>query len=123
MKLARLTAVARQVVAATQTGLPAPIRDLAVTVPVHFEPFPSEDIVDEHIDPDILGLFSGPSHGEATGSENTAPAQISLYLENLWDYAGGDIRVFRDEVRLTYLHELGHFLGWDEDDLAARGLD
>jgi predicted Zn-dependent protease with MMP-like domain len=26
-------------------------------------------------------------------------------------------------VRVTYLHELGHFLGWDEEDLAARGLD
>jgi predicted Zn-dependent protease with MMP-like domain len=26
-------------------------------------------------------------------------------------------------VRLTYLHELGHFLGWDESDLEIRGLD
>jgi predicted Zn-dependent protease with MMP-like domain len=33
------------------------------------------------------------------------------------------VEVFRDEVRLTYLHELGHYLGWDEDELAARGLD
>ncbi|MEX2043899.1 MAG: metallopeptidase family protein, partial [Opitutus sp.] len=23
----------------------------------------------------------------------------------------------------TYLHELGHYLGWDEDELTARGLD
>jgi len=26
-------------------------------------------------------------------------------------------------VRITYLHELGHYLGWDESDLEARGLD
>jgi predicted Zn-dependent protease with MMP-like domain len=32
---------------------------------------------------------------------------------------GGD---FTDEVRVTYLHELGHHLGWDEDDLEGRGL-
>jgi len=31
--------------------------------------------------------------------------------------------VFREEVERTYLHELGHYLGWDEDDVAARGLD
>jgi len=31
--------------------------------------------------------------------------------------------VYREEVRVTYLHELGHYLGWDEDDLTARGLD
>jgi len=46
-----------------------------------------------------------------------------LFLENLWDFADGDHKVFCDEVRITYLHELGHFLGWDEDDLAARELD
>jgi predicted Zn-dependent protease with MMP-like domain len=51
------------------------------------------------------------------------PAEIELFLENLWDFADGDHKVFCDEVRITYLHELGHFLGWDEDDLAARELD
>ena len=46
-----------------------------------------------------------------------------LYLNNLWDFAEGDEAVFKAEVRLTYLHELGHYLGWDEDEVAARGLD
>jgi len=44
-------------------------------------------------------------------------------MANLWDFAEGDAEAFREEVRLTYLHELGHFLGWDEDQVAARGLD
>lgn len=26
------------------------------------------------------------------------------------------------KFRLTYLHELGHYLGWDEGDLERRGL-
>jgi predicted Zn-dependent protease with MMP-like domain len=123
MKLSRLTALASQVVAATQAGLPAPIRELAGSVPVHFEAVPSKDITKEGFESDILGLFSGAAHGDDPGADNSLPAQISLYLENLWDYAGGDPRVFQEEVRLTYLHELGHFLGWDEDDLTARGLD
>jgi predicted Zn-dependent protease with MMP-like domain len=123
MKLSRLTALASRVVAATQAGLPAPIRDLAGRVPVHFEAVPSEDITLEGFEPDILGLFSGAAQGDDPGADNIIPAQISLYLENIWDYAEGDPRVFQEEVRLTYLHELGHFLGWDEEDLTARGLD
>jgi predicted Zn-dependent protease with MMP-like domain len=27
-----------------------------------------------------------------------------------------------EEIRVTALHEIGHHLGWDEDDLAERGL-
>ena len=51
------------------------------------------------------------------------PPQIVLFLENILDYAEGDPAAFRDEVRLTYLHELGHYLGWDENEIAQRGLD
>ena len=30
--------------------------------------------------------------------------------------------VYRQEVRTTYLHELGHYLGWDETDMEDHGL-
>jgi len=46
-----------------------------------------------------------------------------LFLENLWDLAGGEEKKFRDEVQTTYLHELGHYLGLDEDELTKRGLE
>ena len=51
------------------------------------------------------------------------PPQIILYLENIWDYSDGNLTSYRREVRQTYLHELGHYFGWDEDELTARGLD
>ncbi len=51
------------------------------------------------------------------------PPQIILFLENLWDLAEADQEIFRDEVHTTYLHELGHYLGLDEDDLFDRGLE
>ena len=31
--------------------------------------------------------------------------------------------IFADEVHTTFMHELGHFLGLDEDDLYERGLE
>ena len=48
---------------------------------------------------------------------------IWLFLENIWDYAGRDTAAYREEVRVTYVHELGHYLGLDEDDLEVRDLD
>jgi predicted Zn-dependent protease with MMP-like domain len=34
-----------------------------------------------------------------------------------------DETAYREEVRVTLLHEFGHFLGWDEADLFDRGLE
>jgi predicted Zn-dependent protease with MMP-like domain len=123
VKLPQLTAAAADVVGATQRQLPPEIRPLARDLPVHYEATPAADVLAEGFEPDILGLFTGSAHGEELNHDNPAPPQILLYLENLWDFAEEDLEVFREEVRLTYLHELGHYLGWDEDEIAARGLD
>ncbi|AOS44410.1 Possibl zinc metallo-peptidase [Lacunisphaera limnophila] len=124
MNFDRLTTLAREVVTAAERRLPAEVRAAAAQVPVCYEPFPNEAIVAEGWEPDILGLFVGHTHGAGLQSDETPlPPQILLFLENLWDYAEGDETLYRDEVRLTYLHELGHYLGWDEDEVASRGLE
>jgi predicted Zn-dependent protease with MMP-like domain len=124
MDFARLTASAQQVVTAAQRRLPAEVREAAAAVPVCYESVPNEGILAEGWEPDILGLFVGHEHGgEFRSDEVPLPPQILLFLDNLWDYAEGDEAIYRDEVRLTYLHELGHYLGWDEDEVARRGLE
>jgi predicted Zn-dependent protease with MMP-like domain len=124
MDFPRLVTVARQVVTAAQKRLPADVRAAAGAVPVCYEALPNEAILAEGWEPDILGMFVGHAHGEELRSDETPlPPQILLFLENIWDYAEGDDGIYRDEVRLTYLHELGHYLGWDEDEVARRGLE
>ena len=123
MKFPRLVEIAADTVTAAQRKLPPEIRPLALAVPVHYEHGPDAEILAEGFEPDILGLFTGDAHGEETAHDNPCPPQILLYLDSLWDFAEGDVGIFRDEVRLTYLHEFGHYLGWDEDQIAARGLD
>lgn len=123
MTLLQLTALAAPVVETTLKKLPAPLRSLATAIPVHYEALPGAELLAEGFDADTLGLFTGSPHGHDYSDGHRMPAEIILFLENLWDFAEGDETVFREEVRITYLHELGHYFGWDEDDLADRELD
>ena len=103
--------------------LPAPLRKHAAPLPVTFEPKPNAMLMADGIAPDTLGLFTGLAFGEEQHSASPLPAQIVLYLENIWELAEGDEEFFLEEVSTTYLHELGHYLGLDEDDLIERGLE
>jgi len=123
VRFPRLAEIAVQAVAAEQKKFPPEIRDAARAVPVHCDHLPSEEVQADGFPGDLLGLFTGSTRVEEQIGGHPAPPQIFLYLDNLWDYAEEDVGVFREEVRLTYLHELGHYLGWNEDDLAARGLE
>jgi predicted Zn-dependent protease with MMP-like domain len=123
VKFSQLAQIAADTVGATQRRLPREIRTLVRGVRVHYDAAPSADVIADGFEPDILGLFSGTAHGEEFAQDNPIPPQIFLYLDSLWEMAEADVEVFREEVRLTYLHELGHYLGWDEDEIAARGLD
>ncbi len=123
MDFTRLAETAAETVGAAQRKLPPELRALARNVPVHYEHGPDASVLAEGFEPDILGLFTGDPYGEETAHDNPRPAQILLYLDSLWEFSDEDLEIFRDEVRLTYLHELGHYLGWDEDEIAARGLD
>jgi len=118
-----LCRLAQETVDRTRGRLPGDIRALALALPVTMEAFPEGPMLeDENVEPDILGLFVGPPYGHAESAEPGLPPQILLFLENLWDEADGDLAAYREEVRITYLHELGHYLGWDEDEVDRRGL-
>lgn len=121
MSPAQRIAAAEQTVEATRRRLPAGLRDPAARLPVVCHDRPSPEILGDEFEPDILGMFVGHAL-EEEGGDGSVPPHILLFLENLWDFAGEDPAVFREEVRITYLHELGHYFGWDEDELEARGL-
>lgn len=72
---------------------------------------------------DLLGLFEGASLSDATPDSAESLPRVRLFLDSLWDYAEGDPAGFREEVRITLLHELGHYLGLDEDQVADLGLE
>ena len=101
--------------------LPDDVRDAALKIPVSMEEKPGQGAFDDELIGDELGLFEGPS-----AMEEPDPAELSrirLFLTNLWEWVEEDEQDFRDEVGTTFLHELGHYLGWDEDEVSERGLE
>ena len=124
MNLVALERMAKREVEALRLQLPREMARRAADVPVVMLPRPTKAMVrDDGIDPDLLGLFVGPNCAEGVESGDPLPPEILLFLENLWDYAEGDEEIFREEVRVTYYHELGHYLGLEEGDLEDRGLE
>ena len=118
-----LVAEAQAEVQRTLRRLPRPLRAEAEALPVTYERRPNPGLMEDGIEPDTLGLFVGEAFAESGQTTAPLPSQIILFLENLWDFAEGDEEIYCEEIRTTYLHELGHYLGLDEIDLEERGLE
>ncbi len=115
MNFENLTQLAKEEVQRVRADLPEKVGACLDETPVFFERRPVDDDVAQGIEPDTLGLFD-------PGTDAAPLPHIRLWLENIWDYAEGDRQIFVEEVRTTLLHEIGHLVGWDEEDVEDRGL-
>jgi len=80
-------------------------------------------IEDEHPDdPDLYGLYEGiplPERGDMAGE---LPDRITIFRIPLEEEFPDPAELER-EIRITVLHEIGHYFGLDEDRLAQLGYD
>ena len=107
--------------------LPGEFRERLDEVPVVVEDLPSEDILLEEsppLDPELLGLFVGTAITERTfaASGIEAPPRILLFQRNLERFARDEAEL-RREIARTLHHELAHYLGFAEDEMAGLDLD
>jgi predicted Zn-dependent protease with MMP-like domain len=107
--------------------LPEPVRRYLGNVAVTVEDLPDvEELLasDPPHSPSILGIFRGSPLGDKASMDPWShfPSSIALFQRNLERYAR-DRQELLDEIRVTLLHEVGHFLGLDEDQLRDLGLD
>lgn len=114
MDLENLTAIAQSECRRVVKELPPELVSVVKEVPIFFELSPDKSDLEVGLEPDTLGLFD-------PGDLGLTP-RIRLWLVNIWDFAEKDEAVFREEVRVTLLHEIGHLVGWDEEDVDERGL-
>lgn len=102
--------------------LPGDVRDAAGECAVLYETIDDAIGSGESIADDLLGLFEGSNRLDPLPAGPGDMPRIRLFLDNLWDYADGNELAYRKEVRTTFLHELGHYLGWGEEEIEALGL-
>lgn len=118
----KLEKIAEAEITHLSAKLPPEVRAALEDLPVHLQARPEADVVEDFGD-DLLGLFSGEAMQERGETLIPAPPQIHLYLSNIWKAAGYDPVIYREEVLITLLHELGHYLGWDEEDMKRYGIE
>ncbi len=108
-------------------SLPEPVRRYLSNVAITVEDLPSDDDLlasDPPLSPAILGLFRGAPYGDKASMDPWShfPSSIVLFQRNLERFARSRADLI-EQIGITLLHEVGHFLGLDEDELYARGLD
>lgn len=124
VRLAR-AAFERQL-AAARSALPAPFREQLDRIDVIVDDLPSDELLSESdppLDPEqLLGLFVGVPLGEeaAFSAGGELPPRIFLFKRNL-ERSVADVDDLCEQIRVTLYHELGHYLGMDEDDLDDLG--
>jgi len=80
-------------------------------------------VEDENVeDPDLYGLFEGVPLTEGGPGAGDLPNRIAIYRRPLETDFPHEAEL-RDEIRITVLHELGHYFGLDEDRLAELGYE
>lgn len=96
--------------------LPARYRGLLENVVIIVEDYPSRRRRPQADDSLLLGEFRGIPRTQKSVFEPGPPDQIFLYQKNIEAICDSDEEVC-EQVRLTVLHELGHYFGLQEDEL------
>jgi predicted Zn-dependent protease with MMP-like domain len=122
MTFARLESIASRVVRDTLTALPPVLCSEAEACRIELAEMAAAVQIEDDLPDDLLGLFEGNARCDPLPASPEEMPRIRLFLDNLWEDCERDLETFRDEVRITLLHELGHYLGLDEDQVAALGL-
>ncbi len=104
-------------------NLPRSIRERIEGVSVLVEDFPDLELVrGERISPQTLGLFMGVPRTEALLTDQPLDLdRIILFKKNLEKICQDEEELI-EQIQITLRHEVGHYLGLDEDDLERLGL-
>lgn len=70
----------------------------------------------------LFGLYEGTPLTERFHDDVLLPDTITVFRRPLLEWCESEGEVV-DEVRITVLHEIGHFFGMDEDRLEELGYD
>jgi len=114
------------------SGLPSEVVAIFEETALIVDDEPEAGVLAEFgLDPDshedrasLCGLHTGvPITERSVEADGTLPSQVHIYRLGIVTESGGwdDDRELYRQIRITILHELGHEMGLDEDDLEELG--
>ena len=98
-------------------GLPEEFRSRISNVAVLLEDLPPGQPPSSHPKQPLLGLFHGiPMTKKSVFNLPTGPDYVVLYQKNIESVCSTEAEI-RAQIRLTVIHEFGHYFGMDEEQL------
>jgi tetratricopeptide (TPR) repeat protein len=112
-----------QAVRESVENTPRSIREALEQIPLLIEDFPSEELIErDNVSPQTLGVFIGVPRKQALATEQPQELdRVVLFKKNL-EKICRDRGELLEQIETTVRHEVGHYLGLDEDALERLGL-
>ncbi len=104
-------------------NFPAPYRDRVRGLQICFEPVPDRKLMQAGVDPDAMSLVVQADSEMDTPITDSDRPGIVLFLNCIWDSAGGNTQDYREIVRITCLKAVADCLGLDADDMISGLLE
>jgi len=104
--------------------LPDEFARLVERVPIVVDPYPSDAIAQScEACEELMGLFVGPPLAEWDATDAPPETAVIYLFQRQIEDACASRAELAEQVRITLLHELGHAVGFDEEDMHRLGLD
>jgi predicted Zn-dependent protease with MMP-like domain len=98
-------------------SLPEEFRSRIHNVAVLVEDYPAGQPPSSHPKKLLLGIFHGiPLTEKSVFDLPTGPDYVVLYQKNIEAVCSTEAEI-REQIRLTIIHEFGHYFGMDEEQL------
>ncbi|MCU0723050.1 MAG: metallopeptidase family protein [Planctomycetes bacterium] len=100
--------------------IPAKFRPHLENVMVVSEARPSKELLkDMGMEPDeaLYGVYEGTNMLERGHEDPVFPDKITIFREPLLEDFGDDEDALVEEIRITVIHEIGHFFGLEEEEM------
>jgi len=106
----------------TATSLPAPLAAAFGEVTLVLADYADATLLDDEDERELLGVFTGPTRAERSPAATDMELTPRVHLfRRAHEHSCSTREEFTAEVRSTVIHEFGHYLGYDEDELENLG--
>ena len=123
----------RQIVSSAIDRLPGEFRGAMRNIEIVVEDRPTDEELDAFAEREglpegegdllLLGLYQGIPLPKRDPQFYTMalPDKITLFRESIEAYCAGNEASMQEQIRITLLHEIGHYFGMDDEELRRLG--